>query len=60
MIVSPRRLWILARAGAWVLAVCEDERADGDAAEDGDVDESPCMWQRGMVLSQAPRQRVGN
>ena len=38
MIVSPSGLWVRARAGAWVLAVCEDGRADGDATEDGDVD----------------------
>ena len=38
MIVSPSGLWVRARAGAWVLAVCEDRRADGDATEDGDVD----------------------
>ena len=36
MIVSPSGLWVRARAGAWVLAVCEDEHADGDAAEDDD------------------------
>ena len=60
MIVSPSRLWVRARAGALVLAVCEDERADGDMAEDGGVEQSPCTWQRGMVLSQTPRQRVGD
>ena len=38
MIVSPSRLWVRARAVAWMLAVCEDERADGKAAEDGGVD----------------------
>ena len=38
MIVSPSRLWVRARAGALVLAVREDERSDGDAAEGGDVD----------------------
>ena len=37
MIVSPSRLWVRAQAGAWMLAVCEDER-DGNAAEDGGVD----------------------
>ena len=60
MFVSPSRLWVRARAGAWMLAVCEDERADGNAAEDGGVDWSPCTWQQGMVLGQAPRQRVGD
>ena len=37
MIVSPSRLWVRALAGALVLAACEDVRADGDAAEDGDI-----------------------
>ena len=38
MIVSPSRLRVHARAGALVLAACEDVRADGDAAEDRDMD----------------------
>ena len=44
MIGSTRRLWVRARAGALVLAaVREDVHADGDAAADGDMNESPCM-----------------
>ena len=35
---EPSRLWVRALAVALVLAACEDVRADGDAAEDGDVD----------------------
>ena len=38
MAVSPSRLRVRARASALVLAACEDVRADGDAAEDGDMD----------------------
>ena len=37
MIVSPSRLCVRALAVALVLAACEDVRADGDAAEDGDT-----------------------
>ena len=51
MIVSPSRLWVRAQAGAWVLAVCEDECANGDAAADDDVNYSPCTRQRGVVLT---------
>ena len=47
-----------ARAGALVLAVCDDERADGDTAEDGGVEQSPCTG--GVVPSQTPRQHVGD
>ena len=38
MILCTSRLWVRVRAGALVLVACEDARADGDAAEDGDMD----------------------
>ena len=55
VVVSPSGLWVRARAGALVLVVCEDERADGDTAEDGDVEQSPCTWQRGMPMRSGAR-----